>query len=531
MPFEGTGLVEFGNNDGNGIGGYSVTNQTAVPHVATAVFRYAAGYYDVAGVVGPADRTLTARLTDSTGAVTETDVVFAQLGSTPGVAPFGWEVWGDQTFSFLVAPGETVDLELVLDSARGNTGGVNIDWIEISSCVASTNLQPKIEVIDDVEIWSNGTVDITFEVADPNAGDTLTVRAVGLPAGLTLTKVGGNKWQISGTPGPGFAEYPITLMVTDDGSPALSATSALTITVDWFDRSPWADRIVFTEVVKVIDPAPSSGDATIQSPLGPIKAPATGNIPDENIEIRNIWTNGNIDLEDWKLYNYHPGLGPDPGQTDAFNYTFPPDGYFGEPHLTPGGRALITVRDPSDFSGSASALGTTTTYNLGTDPWTDTQDQQFALLGPGEQYDLLNDLAAHLWLMDPSGRLAAYVAWGTAGQGSLLTEGPAAVHNLWDDQKQASLSGGAPAQSIALATDGPEAWNSACWEFNTSTTVINSGNCSAPSAATVNNDPVRTVEFPTGSGAIHDFSDVFPSRNTSIGAANNDPPLPLPNNP
>ncbi len=74
-----------------------------------------------------------------------------------------------------------------------------------------------------------GTWDVDdFVASEPR--DSLTFSAIGLPAGATLDPVTGDfAWTPTAAQGPGV--YPVTFTVTDDGSPNLDDSEAITITV------------------------------------------------------------------------------------------------------------------------------------------------------------------------------------------------------------------------------------------------------------------------------------------------------------
>src|SRR5258707_2699723 len=89
---------------------------------------------------------------------------------------------------------------------------------------------------------TNELVNLEFTVVatDPNAGQTLTYSlTLGTPAatGATINSAtGAFSWTPTEAQGPGV--YPVTIVATDNGSPAMNGTAAITISVTEVDQAP-----------------------------------------------------------------------------------------------------------------------------------------------------------------------------------------------------------------------------------------------------------------------------------------------------
>lgn len=132
------------------------------------------------------------------------EVTFGQQTSdvSQGRAPDG----GPAPFVFMPAP---------------TPGGPNI--------FAGGNRAPVISLIGDQTVTAGQTLRFQIEVVDPDEGQTLTYTLPGAPAGMGVRGDGEFFWTVPDEQSPG--EYSVTVMVTDDGSPPLSASRAFTVTV------------------------------------------------------------------------------------------------------------------------------------------------------------------------------------------------------------------------------------------------------------------------------------------------------------
>lgn len=300
------------------------------------------------------------------------------------------------------------------------------------------------------------TVYVEFDVSDMNAGDMLTVTG-SPPAGINIIQIGPTTWALSGTLAAGLdGSYSFDLTVTDDGSPPLSASTTATIIVGPYALSPLAGKLVVTEVLY------HQSDTSTQY--------------DEFIEVRNIGGSA-VNLAGLRIVDANLiEDGPDPEPLAASNL----DATLGSvdmddktSSLQPGRRAVLWVRDPAQF-GENHLTPAQLHYDL----------QRSFLPLPA-----LDNAGDDVWILDANGRLVAYVAWGNSGQGQLGTP-PRQQLGIWEPRNQGplnDLNNLRVGESIALATDGANAFDSACWEENGRGTATASG-CTVPVGVTRDKD-------------------------------------------
>ncbi len=96
----------------------------------------------------------------------------------------------------------------------------------------ATNSAPVITPIADQSVDENASLSIPLSATDPN-GDGMTFSATGLPAFCTLTNGASGSGTINCNPVTGNAgSYPVTVTVTDNGTPALDDSDPFTLTVN-----------------------------------------------------------------------------------------------------------------------------------------------------------------------------------------------------------------------------------------------------------------------------------------------------------
>ncbi len=123
------------------------------------------------------------------------------------------------------APNTT--LGLIRDGNRLLLGGVNIVYTRPLSGV-SANRPPVLTVPAAQTVTTGQALNFTVSATDPDAGQTVTLSATGLPSGATFTAATG---QFSWTPTVA-GSYTLTFTATDNGTPALTNTRTVSVTVN-----------------------------------------------------------------------------------------------------------------------------------------------------------------------------------------------------------------------------------------------------------------------------------------------------------
>ncbi len=124
-------------------------------------------------------------------------------------------------------------------TASVSDGTVSSAPVMFTWTVNDTNRNPTLGEISDQSNFAADTgisLDLSSLGSDPDPGDTITFSAVGLPTGLTISAGGVITGDISSDAGGVFA---VTVTVTDDGTPTLSADRS-------FQWQVWAPEAVFT---------------------------------------------------------------------------------------------------------------------------------------------------------------------------------------------------------------------------------------------------------------------------------------------
>jgi uncharacterized protein (TIGR03437 family) len=114
-----------------------------------------------------------------------------------------------------------------------NNGLLDSEVATVTLNVMPVNDAPILTVPAVQTINKGQQVSFAVLAADPDAGDRLAITATGLPDGATLTSVTATSSQFRWTPGSAqVGNYTITFKVTDNGSPAISDTKEVRITVN-----------------------------------------------------------------------------------------------------------------------------------------------------------------------------------------------------------------------------------------------------------------------------------------------------------
>jgi len=112
---------------------------------------------------------------------------------------------------------------------RANDGTADGNTVTVTLTIDAVNDAPVLATIGNKSVDEGATLAFVVSGGDVDAGDGLTYSATGLPAGATLNSATG-EFNFSPTDGP--ASYTVTFTVTDNGSPQLSDSETVTITVN-----------------------------------------------------------------------------------------------------------------------------------------------------------------------------------------------------------------------------------------------------------------------------------------------------------
>jgi hypothetical protein len=148
--------------------------------------------------------------------------------------------------------------------------------------VAPTLLDPPDTNINEMVAWT-----YQLSAADPDLpANTLTYSLVSGPTGLSVSGAGLMNWTPTEAQGPG--PFPVTVRVTDDGTPGLSATQSFQITVNEVNVAPtlasMTDRTIHAGTTVTVQasagdtdiPANTLSFSLVNSPGGADIDPSTG---------------------------------------------------------------------------------------------------------------------------------------------------------------------------------------------------------------------------------------------------------------
>src|SRR5262249_22987849 len=137
----------------------------------------------------------------------------------------------------------------VLDEVRISNVARSADWIAAEVTVGNdglvsfvsdngaANQPPVLSAIANQTVNEGTAATFTAQATDPDAGQTLTYSMASAPAGAPInSSTGAFTWTPSEAQGPG--SYTVTVQATDNGSPSLSDSKSLTITVNEVNQAP-----------------------------------------------------------------------------------------------------------------------------------------------------------------------------------------------------------------------------------------------------------------------------------------------------
>ena len=171
----------------------------------------------------PEDRELTLSATNLPDGATFVD-------NDDGTGQFSWQTSIED---------EGVYSDIIFKVSNGCGG----DYEKITITVGDINQPPVLDQIGDHSLEAGEQFTLDLSATDPDE-DELTFTATDLPIGAVFTDNGDGTAHFSWTPDEDLAgNFIVTFIVTDNGSPALSDSEEVTLTVGDVNRPPVLDRI------------------------------------------------------------------------------------------------------------------------------------------------------------------------------------------------------------------------------------------------------------------------------------------------
>ncbi|MGH9921324.1 MAG: tandem-95 repeat protein, partial [Nitrososphaerales archaeon] len=119
-------------------------------------------------------------------------------------------------------------------TASDGNGG--FDTATVTVTVNAVNDEPVLGAIGDQTIDEQTLLTFTATATDVDIGQTLTFSLIGAPAGVSITSGGVFTWTPTEAQGSGV--YTFDVVVTDDGSPNLSDSETIDVTVNEVNTAP-----------------------------------------------------------------------------------------------------------------------------------------------------------------------------------------------------------------------------------------------------------------------------------------------------
>jgi len=130
-----------------------------------------------------------------------------------------------------IGVGTTADSPYDVTVSANDGVGTGQDVFELS--VTDTNRSPVLTAIGNKTVTQGSTLMFKANATDPD-GDGFTFSLVSPPAGASISSAGNFTWTPSVAPG----DYPVTVKVTDNGTPVLTDQETITISVQASNPNP-----------------------------------------------------------------------------------------------------------------------------------------------------------------------------------------------------------------------------------------------------------------------------------------------------
>ena len=201
-------------------------------------------------------------------------------------------------------------------------GGVDFETIKVT-VTGTGNAAPTLAAIGSKTVKEGSNLAFTATATDANAGQALTFSLdAGAPAGATISTAGAFSWTPSEAQGPGT--YPITVRVTDNGSPASNDFEVVSVAVSEVNNAPVLGAIAdqTADEMATFTFTPSATDSDLPANtlsysllLGPIGmtintntgalswTPAEADGPDTNQVTIRVTDNGSPRLSSERTFN------------------------------------------------------------------------------------------------------------------------------------------------------------------------------------------------------------------------------------
>ncbi len=216
---------------------------------SAAVNTAAVGSYSVTYDVADANGNTATTMTRTVNVVDTTAPVITLLGSNPQIIEIGSpyvelgatasDNYDGDISGLVVIDSSAVDTSVVgsysvtydVTDANGNAAAT------VTRTVDVINAAPTLGVLSNLTVAEGSPVAFTATASDPDPLDSLLFSLSGAPSGAAIDPVSGDfSWVPSESQGPG--SFTFDVVVTDSGSPALTGTASITITVTEVNLAP-----------------------------------------------------------------------------------------------------------------------------------------------------------------------------------------------------------------------------------------------------------------------------------------------------
>ena len=164
--------------------------------------------------------------------IVQNNLVYSLDAGAPAGATIGRR---NGKFSWTPAAGTSAVYAITV-RVTDNLGGQDFETINVT-VTGSGNAAPVLSAIGNKTVNEGSALAFTATATDANVGQALTFSLdAGNPSGSSITTAGAFSWTPAESQGPGT--YPITVRVTDNGSPSSNDFETFTVTVNEANMAP-----------------------------------------------------------------------------------------------------------------------------------------------------------------------------------------------------------------------------------------------------------------------------------------------------